>query len=44
MPKLEKAYRRDEKRRKAQHGHTEDGRSVKTIQRIIRERANKARS
>jgi hypothetical protein len=44
MPKLEKSYKRDNKRRREQYGHKEDGRSVKYIQRIIQERAEKARS
>jgi hypothetical protein len=41
MPKLDKAKRRDKKRRKAQHGHKTDGKSVFLIQRLQIERAEK---
>jgi hypothetical protein len=41
MPKLDKAKRRDKKRRKAQHGHRTDGKSVFLIQRLQIERAEK---
>jgi len=41
MPKLDKAYRRDEKRRKAQYGHKVDGKSVFVIKQEIDKRAKR---
>lgn len=38
-----KYERRDKHRRRKKHGHKEDGRSVKFIQRLIQRRAEEAR-